>query len=93
MFTVMACVQIAQQFHYELYIYSVRIISPEWSFSGQFCRILVFKIFPLTYGVLLTMHLGIILVIDQISPFTPNDPYSGRTVPLTFKVAFYIFIQ
>jgi len=24
---------------------------------------------------------------------TPNVNYSGRTAPLTFKVAFYIFIQ
>jgi len=24
---------------------------------------------------------------------TPNDPYSGRTAPITSKVAFYIFIQ
>jgi len=24
---------------------------------------------------------------------TPNDPYMGRTTPLTSKVAFYIFIQ
>jgi len=24
---------------------------------------------------------------------TPNDPYSGRTAPLTSKVAFYIFIE
>jgi hypothetical protein len=24
---------------------------------------------------------------------TTNDPYSGRTAPLTSKVAFYIFIQ
>jgi len=24
---------------------------------------------------------------------TPNDHYSGRTAPLTSKVAFYIFIQ
>ena len=29
----------------------------------------------------------------QINPLTPNDPYSGRTAPLTSKVAFYIFIQ
>jgi len=27
------------------------------------------------------------------NPLTPNDPYSGRTTPLTSKVAFYIFIQ
>ena len=29
----------------------------------------------------------------QINPLTPNDPYSGRTAPLTSNVAFYIFIQ
>jgi hypothetical protein len=28
-----------------------------------------------------------------VNPLTPNDPYSGRTAPLTSKVAFYIFIQ
>ena len=28
-----------------------------------------------------------------INPLTPNDPYSGRTAPLTSKVAFYVFIQ
>ena len=28
-----------------------------------------------------------------INPLTPNDPYRGRTAPLTYKVAFYIFIQ
>jgi len=27
------------------------------------------------------------------NPLTPNDPSSGRTAPLTSKVAFYIFIQ
>jgi hypothetical protein len=29
----------------------------------------------------------------KINPLTLNDPYRGRTAPLTFKVAFYIFIQ
>jgi len=29
----------------------------------------------------------------SINPLTPNDPYSGRTAPLTSKVAFYVFIQ
>ena len=33
------------------------------------------------------------LSLYGINPLTPNDPYSGRTAPLTFKVAFYIFIQ
>ena len=28
-----------------------------------------------------------------INPLTPNDYYSGRTAPLTSKVAFYVFIQ
>ena len=28
-----------------------------------------------------------------VNPLTPNDHYSGRTAPLTSKVAFYIFIQ
>jgi len=28
-----------------------------------------------------------------INLLTPNDNYSGRTAPLTSKVAFYIFIQ
>jgi len=28
-----------------------------------------------------------------INTFTPNDTYSGRTAPLTSKVAFHIFIQ
>jgi len=27
----------------------------------------------------------------EINPLTPNDLYSGRTAPLTSKVAFYIF--
>jgi hypothetical protein len=30
---------------------------------------------------------------DQFNPLTPNDPYRGRTAPLTSKFAFYIFIQ
>ena len=31
--------------------------------------------------------------VGFINPLTPNDTYSGRTAPLTSKVAFYIFIQ
>jgi len=35
-----------------------------------------------------------ILAFESVfNPLTPNDPYSGRTAPLTSKVAFYIFIQ
>ena len=28
-----------------------------------------------------------------INLLTPNEPYMGRTAPLTSKVAFYMFIQ
>ena len=30
---------------------------------------------------------------EVFNPLTPNVNYSGRTAPLTSKVAFYIFIQ
>jgi hypothetical protein len=30
---------------------------------------------------------------DNLNPLKPNDPYRGRTAPLTSKVSFYIFIQ
>ena len=29
----------------------------------------------------------------SIDPLTPNVNYSGRTAPLTYKVAFYVFIK
>jgi hypothetical protein len=32
-------------------------------------------------------------IAGRLNPLTPNDHYSGRTAPLTSKVAFYIFIQ
>ena len=31
--------------------------------------------------------------VDLFNLLTPNVNYSGRTAPLTSKVAFYIFIQ
>ena len=30
---------------------------------------------------------------EHLNPLTPNDPYRGRTAPLTSKVAFCTFIQ
>ena len=36
---------------------------------------------------------GMIILKSFINPMTPNDHYSGRTVPLTSKIPFYIFIQ
>ena len=30
---------------------------------------------------------------QKVKPLTPNDPYRGRTAPLTSKVAFYVFIH
>jgi len=32
-------------------------------------------------------------VSQDVNPLTTNDPYRGRTVTLTSKVAFYIFIR
>ena len=32
-------------------------------------------------------------LMKTLNPLTPNDNYSGRTAPLTSKVAYYIFIQ
>ena len=34
--------------------------------------------------------LGFLITINLL---TPNVNYSGRTAPLTYKIAFYIFIQ
>jgi len=31
-------------------------------------------------------------LLFALNPLTPNDPYSGRTAPLTSKVALYIYI-
>ena len=33
------------------------------------------------------------MVVHPVIPLTPNDHYSGRTAPLTSKVAFNMFIQ
>jgi len=33
------------------------------------------------------------VALGLVNPLTLNDSYSGRTAPLTSKVAFYIFIQ
>ena len=33
------------------------------------------------------------LFLSDFNPLKPNDPYRGRTAPITSKVAFYIFIQ
>jgi hypothetical protein len=32
-------------------------------------------------------------VSHWFNPLTPNDPYSGRTAPLTSKLGIFIFIQ
>ena len=45
----------------------------------------------------LRIYKRILLIREQkqvvINLLTPNVNYSGRTAPLTSKVAFYIFIQ
>jgi len=37
--------------------------------------------------------MNITVPTNILNPLTPNDPYRGRTAPLTSKVVFYIFIQ
>jgi len=47
-------------------------------------------------NVLSFTHVVISCKLYQLIPvnhLTPNDPYRGRTAPLTSKVAFYIFIR
>jgi len=40
-----------------------------------------------------SIHLCFVVCVRPVNRLTPNDPYRGRTAPLTSKVAFYIFIQ
>jgi len=56
------------------------------------------KFFFLAFaGCVSTCVVGIVHMIEltvmNIKLLTPNVNYSGRTAPLTSKVAFYIFIQ
>ena len=46
-----------------------------------------------TFIILRRIQRRIIISILGINFLTPNVNYSGRTAPLTSKVAFYIFIQ
>jgi len=39
------------------------------------------------------MNTKFMLISYSINLLTPNVNYSGRTAPLTSKVAFYVFIQ
>jgi len=62
------------------------------------CRVksLYFAFNSLTRCYKLILRTGFVLHISAFvifNPLTPNDPYNGRTAPLTSKVAFYIFIQ
>jgi hypothetical protein len=41
----------------------------------------------------LTSSITVLLENRFINPLTPNDPYRGRTAPLTSKVPYYVFIQ
>ena len=57
-------------------------------------HILPFHLIPILHT---TIHLAQAFqgshLLHAFNPLTPNDPYSGRTAPLTSKVTFYIFIQ
>ena len=83
-----------------LYIYSTNIsteyfkqciYSPFLPLQNAVCFIILMYLVP----VLFTFYTQSVLKLKKylIKPLTPNDPYSGRTAPLTSKVSFYIFIQ
>ena len=55
-----------------------------------FCSLFEEKKF-VNFYVLLTVHLSIFISVFNL--LTPNVNYTGRTPPLTSKVAFYIFVQ
>ena len=52
------------------------------------CQFFTLYVYCLSCATLQTIQVYI-----KINRLTPNDHYSGRTAPLTSKVAFYIFIQ
>ena len=45
------------------------------------------------FCLLRVLLVGLVKENKLINRLTPNDPYMGRTAPLTSKLAFYIFIQ
>ena len=72
--------------------------------SGMACCVFFFYVLcyasrPLIHLVLqmlkyvLPYKCNCIIISNTINLLTPNVNYSGRTAPLTSKVAFYIFIQ
>ena len=40
-----------------------------------------------------SINFSVVTQASHLNPLTHNEPYRGRTAPLTSKVAFYIFIQ
>ena len=82
-----------------LYIYSTNI-GTEYFKRGVYCpffplqNAVCFIILTCLVPVLFTFCIHGVLKFKKklINPLTPNEPYRGRTAPLTSKVAFYVYI-
>ena len=69
--------------HYHIYHYLVSIIHYFLELLGKYCTTWQYFAIPTPE----------ISRENLMNLLTPNVNYSGRTAPLTSKVAFYIFIQ
>ena len=89
-----------QQYHFGPVVLLLINIVAVWLMDVTFiCRIVICTLCKsYAYSIVLSPCVTVTHIICLhfdflINPLTPNDPYRGRTAPLTSKVAFYIFIQ
>jgi len=64
-----------------------------WAIRTEFLSIIYMEFIPSSFEKVGSLHVYLCLDHRYFNLLTPNVNYSGRTAPLTSKVAFYIFIQ